>query len=456
MSRDLKGNAAAQQAGILASMARAHEKMLREIYFQKLQRKQNAKAIEENKKLLKRVSELESMIDNKSNSSSNSHSATKIASLEDKIKSLELENSKLKAAADVQPSEGNTNDLEEENKKLRKKIEELQSNEELKAVISRNKMLEVENMRMERKIHEMEGIERHHQPMPIPPPRGFGVTSEERIAGLEHRVADLEHLEQVSPRVRSGSPASIHERHSLSPRMGVGPTQGGLFTVRVACDVHGKKYNARFSFPSIPTMGALINTVNSFYGAVARVSHPPGCPPIPFSLAALQVFDAMQQRWVDLTDPFMISSDAQLFCFQQASVWHPDRPGTIPTAEDVLTWTSLPGSPTRSVPISDPPSLSVMIVSVFRDLDVTGTGHVRFQDLRDGLSRYSMEVVTLSSIDLFKKIDRKNDGVITYDEWMAFARDKPRFIEAMYCMALDSKGDSHQFDVSSPVLRKHY
>ena len=441
----VKDSAAAQQAGILASMARAHEKMLREIYFQKLQRKKNEKTAEENKNLLKRIKELEA-----GGITENDNSKT--AELEEKVKSLTQENSKLKAAAASNGKDGN---LAEENEQLREKIKKLQSNEELKAVTARNKMLEVENMRMERKIHEMGGIEvptgRSIQPTQQ---RTVRLSSEERIMGLENRISDLEHLEQLSPRVRGSSP--IRDRqHSQSPRLH-DMTSSNFFTVRVACDVHGKKFNVRFSFPSIPTMGILINTVNSYYDSIARVSHPPGCPTVPFSLAALQVFDSMQQRWVDLNDPFMITTDAQLFCFQQASVWHPDRPGTIPAAEDVITWSSTPGSPKRAVPISEPPSLSVMIVSVFRDLDISGTGHVRFQDLRDGMTRYCMELATINSIDLFKKIDRKNDGIITYDEWMAFARDKPRFIEAMYCKALDSKDDGHQFDVSSPVLRKYY
>ncbi|KAJ9453456.1 calmodulin-like protein containing EF hand domain [Diplonema papillatum] len=219
----------------------------------------------------------------------------------------------------------------------------------------------------------------------------------------------------------------------------------GRLTARVACDVHGIKQNVRLSFKPVPTMTTLLNAVNAVYEVIARATHPAGCPDVPFSLAALQVFDAVSQRWVNLTDPQMIAPDAQLFCFQHASVWHPDRPGTIPKAEDVETWVAASSAPKRTLSSSELPTRAVMAATVFKDMNPAGDGIVRFADLREKLRCCGVELVGSTPSELFAKIDRNRDSMITTDEWADFCKVQPRLLEAIYINGVCGKADSTPF-----------
>eukprot|EP01064_Diplonema_japonicum_P006128 TRINITY_DN1406_c0_g1_i1.p1 TRINITY_DN1406_c0_g1~~TRINITY_DN1406_c0_g1_i1.p1 ORF type:complete len:631 (+),score=180.60 TRINITY_DN1406_c0_g1_i1:49-1941(+) len=494
----MKKSFSAQQAGIIASMARAHEKMLREIYYQKLQRGRNKNVESENSELKKRIAELESGQNLKKSfgaqqagviasmakahekmlrevyyqklqrrkMNENEDYKKKASALEAKVAELEEAN---KATAALLEATNEHNAVAQalvlENEKLKKLLESqepfqsqspshVQSDKggtEVDSLLRANKRLELENMRLERRVHELEGIPMLEQAV------RQGSPTDMRVMELEQRVNELEALSpRLSPRHETMSHAhspmaSRSPMVAQSPLEPVGhspmakpgashvPSTSAPFTVRVACDVHGVKHNVRLSFIGVPTMSNLINAVDNYFDTVARVNHPPGCPDVPFSLAALQIFDTTLQKWVNLTDPFMISDDAQLFCFQQASVWHPDRPGTIPVPDTVETWIALPNSPQR-VALREVPNKTVMIIQVFKDMDCLNGGVLQYNDFREALSRYGMELLTSTSGELFTKIDKKKDGVITTDEWVDYCRENPRFVEALYCKSNDTRG----------------
>ena len=441
---------AAQQAGIVASMARAHEKMLREIYYQKLGRKQTQKALASNTSLTEEVARLRGEADTMKN-------------LYEQTKQLAEAGSEHRAVTD---------ELVRDNESLRARLRELDASptspgsaapagagggaDEFQTLKSRAKRLEIENMKLERQLTELTGgtpsaalVPHVPSQVVLPPPLPLhtspGHVVEDRVSDLEARVRDLEVL--ASPRaadqpflqnaLQPPPSATDHAAAAAAPSL----LPPAPFTVRVACDVHGVKHNVRLAFHHQPSMVALVNAVNTCYDSAARASHPHGCPDVPFSLAALQIFDAAQQRWVDLTDAHLSSGtlDPQLFSFQQASVWHPDRPGTIPQADLTETWLALADGPARSSAVTAPPPRSVMVVTVFKDMDAAGEGHLTYAAFRNAVARYGLELAGQTTAELFEKVDRRRDGVITRDEWIEHCKEHPRYIETLYFKSVDSK-----------------
>eukprot|EP00754_Rhynchopus_humris_P006221 Rhum_TRINITY_DN13030_c0_g1::Rhum_TRINITY_DN13030_c0_g1_i2::g.56462::m.56462 len=452
---------AAQQAGIVASMARAHEKMLREIYYQKLARKQTQKALASNASLTEEVERLRVEADTMKN-------------LYEQTKQLAEAGTEHRAV---------TEELVKDNEALRARLRELDASpagsaaaappaggaaggaDELQTLKSRAKRLEIENMKLERQLTELTGgtpsaalVPHVPSQVVLPPPLPLhtspGHVVEDRVSDLEARVRDLEVL--ASPRAADQPflppPPSADHAAATYPTAAAAAapsllppapaaTSSAPFTVRVACDVHGVKHNVRLAFHHQPSMVALVNAVNTCYDSAARASHPHGCPDVPFSLAALQIFDAAQQRWVDLTDAHLSSGalDPQLFSFQQASVWHPDRPGTIPQADLTETWLALADGPARSSAVTAPPPRSVMVVTVFKDMDAAGEGHLTYAAFRNAVARYGLELAGQTTAELFEKVDRRRDGVITRDEWIEHCKEHPRYIETLYFKSVDSK-----------------
>ena len=440
-TKRLTDSQAAQQAAVLASMAKAHDKMLRDIYFQKLQRGRNAKVQSE-------VTELKALLDEAKGALAAQQQAARSPPPpppSDDTTALREENAALKTLVEQtkrlaeagMEHRGVTAEVLEENQRLQLRVRDLERSAEVSGVApldvgetqllrSRVKRLEIENMKLERRVHDLasgppesppaEVYPRHAPPSP---------PVDRRVGELEMRVRDLE--------VR-GSPRREEGMITVTAGAAAG------FTARVACDVHGVKHNVRLCFYQQPAMAVLVNAVDLCYDISARASHPPGCPDAPFTLAALQIFDAAQQRWVDLTESLLANTkDPQLFCFQHSSVWHPDRPGTIPVAETVDTWLTVPGGPKRSAAVTSPPPRSVMVVTVFKEMLTGGEVHFLYSDFRAAVQRLGLELTGVTAGELFAQIDRRRDGVVTRDEWVDHCKEHPHFIETLYFKALDAR-----------------
>ena len=206
------------------------------------------------------------------------------------------------------------------------------------------------------------------------------------------------------------------------------------FTVAVAADIYGDKKNKLVTFPLCPGLNELVNAVESVYDTCARASRPAGYADVPFRAQAMQIRDAASGTWIDLGSAAQLSDGAQLFCFQPNGVWHTDAPGPIPAPDEGATWLSSArkGAGRTSQDTGPPPTLTEKLRHVFHSMDTANKGCCRYADVRETLVKCGVEFTTLSSADLFKAADADGDGLVAYDEWVAFALKNGSVVDALY------------------------
>eukprot|EP01064_Diplonema_japonicum_P016571 TRINITY_DN24577_c0_g1_i1.p1 TRINITY_DN24577_c0_g1~~TRINITY_DN24577_c0_g1_i1.p1 ORF type:complete len:302 (+),score=59.75 TRINITY_DN24577_c0_g1_i1:46-951(+) len=206
-----------------------------------------------------------------------------------------------------------------------------------------------------------------------------------------------------------------------SPVPGMAEDAGAPFALRIATDIYGKKYNREFSFTDIPLVHDMINIAEGQYDVIGRSNRPPGYPDIPYQTQTFQLFDSLQEKWVDLYSSQQLVTGAQLYCFQPESIWHGDIQEGIPTSERIKTWVSCGGRVSRTACDSGiPPSQSEKIRSTFSEADIGNKGFLIFNDMTQIFARCEMQLTTLSLEDLFMEADTDGDGNISYEEWVAF------------------------------------
>eukprot|EP01059_Diplonema_ambulator_P003092 TRINITY_DN12734_c0_g1_i2.p1 TRINITY_DN12734_c0_g1~~TRINITY_DN12734_c0_g1_i2.p1 ORF type:complete len:335 (+),score=85.55 TRINITY_DN12734_c0_g1_i2:713-1717(+) len=196
------------------------------------------------------------------------------------------------------------------------------------------------------------------------------------------------------------------------------------FTLRIATDIYGKKYNREFTFSEVPLVHDMINVVEGQYDAIGRSKRPPGYPDIPFQAQTFQMFDSLQEKWTDLYSSQQLVSGAQLYCFQPESIWHSDIQEGVPVSQRIKTWVSSGGRVLRMACDSGiPPSHSEKIRSTFAEADIGNKGFLIFNDMSQLLTRCEMQLTTATVEELFLEADTDGDGNISYEEWVAFCLD---------------------------------
>ncbi|KAJ9436734.1 calmodulin-like protein containing EF hand domain [Diplonema papillatum] len=195
----------------------------------------------------------------------------------------------------------------------------------------------------------------------------------------------------------------------------------GPFALRVAADIFGKKYNRELVFPVHPLIADLINATESQLDAVGRAHRPAGFPDVPFQAQSFQVFDDLQDKWLDLYSSQQLRPGCQLYCFQPQSIWHSDVQEGIPESTPVVTWITGTGRVTRTAMDSGiPPSHSEKLRSCFSELDAGSKGFLVFQDVINGLQRAEIQLLSCSAEQLFMTADLDGNGQVSYEEWAAF------------------------------------
>eukprot|EP00756_Hemistasia_phaeocysticola_P058201 Hpha_TRINITY_DN34827_c0_g1::TRINITY_DN34827_c0_g1_i1::g.167765::m.167765 len=121
-----------------------------------------------------------------------------------------------------------------------------------------------------------------------------------------------------------------------------------VFSVRVATDIFGIKYNRAFEFPQRPLMRHLINVVESHFDILGRARRPTGCPDKQFRAHTFQLYDELLDHWADLFSSEQLTDTCQLCCFQPESLWHSDLQEAMPPAEPTEAWCTPESYPARS------------------------------------------------------------------------------------------------------------
>lgn len=195
-------------------------------------------------------------------------------------------------------------------------------------------------------------------------------------------------------------------------------------------------------------MTELINAIESYFDIEARSSRPAGYPDVPFKIETLQVYDEILLRWVDLYASSQMTNGGQVFCFQPESIWHSDAQDIIPDAKQEVTWTTPVGSPRRARAATDAgvaPALSEKLRSVFYDIDATNKGYVLYSDLRAAFDKCDIAFTYSTIGELFTQADANRSGHVTYDEWVRFAINFPRVVDALFFRLRDIYQDRSAF-----------
>lgn len=194
-----------------------------------------------------------------------------------------------------------------------------------------------------------------------------------------------------------------------------------MFQVDVGTDLYDNKVNKRLEWSVRPTLQELLDRITWAFENESRLSRPVGVPDLPFRVEAVQVYDDILRRWVDLYSASQLYHGVQLFCFQPASPWHNDQPGDLPP-------------PTTCIRADLPrvtPALSEKLRSVFFRCD-KGKGFVTYSDLIDAFQDSGMLWSHSTVGDYFTVADLNRNGRITYDEWVDFALRYPHVIDGLY------------------------
>eukprot|EP01064_Diplonema_japonicum_P004854 TRINITY_DN13196_c0_g1_i1.p1 TRINITY_DN13196_c0_g1~~TRINITY_DN13196_c0_g1_i1.p1 ORF type:complete len:331 (+),score=82.00 TRINITY_DN13196_c0_g1_i1:239-1231(+) len=234
------------------------------------------------------------------------------------------------------------------------------------------------------------------------------------------------------------------------------------FTINVAADLYGKKYNSKMSFPLCPEMVELLNAVESCFDVKARANRPPGYADVPFKAQALQLHDTGMKKWVDVSSTTQLVDGCQVFCFQPDSIWHTDAKGVIPQAAECLTWvsTELRRKSREAGDSGPPPSLTEKLRSVFYAMDTKGKGCVQYSDLRSLVAASEIDFTITSTSEVFTSADANNDGMITYDEWVQFSLTNTNVVDAIFFKQKDRSRvtkpnpDSNSWLASVPAVQQ--
>ena len=196
------------------------------------------------------------------------------------------------------------------------------------------------------------------------------------------------------------------------------------FSLNVATDLYGRKYNTTLEFAAVPTMSELLLVVEGNFEREAQLVLPNGPA---FKAQTMQVFDDVLQRWVDLHTPGQLRAGAQLFVFQPPSVEHSDVQAPIPTAK--YTADSYLGSPTRArvaTELGINAALSEKLRRVYAELE-TAAKVVPVAALQAYFQRYSVEWTPAVVGELAHAT-----GELSFEQWAHWAALHPALVDGLY------------------------
>ena len=183
------------------------------------------------------------------------------------------------------------------------------------------------------------------------------------------------------------------------------------FKIRVACELNGSKHNAMFLFKPPPgSVDEVVSEAQRFYGEEAASRGGEG-----FHIASLQVYDAVNSRWTDVTDASQLSDGCQLFAFQQTGSATPPPTQPAPPRTDVT-----------------PATITSTEASAFTTLDIKADGVLTLDEMIEAFRKLGLRFTPNQVQDLFIVADADRDGVVTPAEFSQFAAKFPTVIESIH------------------------
>jgi len=131
------------------------------------------------------------------------------------------------------------------------------------------------------------------------------------------------------------------------------------FTLRVATDLFAEKTNFELDFATVPSLPELRLRAESIFQREQDVRKPQDYTGEPFRTDHMQVFDAGQTQWVELSSSTQLTNGCQIYFFQPVNRWHNDAQGGLPSAVKPPVLGG--GAPPSSIARLSPPGLTSSI-----------------------------------------------------------------------------------------------
>eukprot|EP00662_Eupelagonemidae_sp_cell21_P013955 gene13955-6996_t len=340
-----------------ASMSRAHEKMLREVYFQKLARQKEHKRVKERDGLAAELKELRQQQQQQQQPAIAQSRAAQQAGMTKMLREVYLQ--------------------------------KLQRQKEHKALVAEVAQLraggrrDISQSRAAQQAGMTASLSRAHEKML----REVYLQKLQRQKEHKRLVAENRELRLRAPSVPSPpphTPVCVELGVGGSSANGDGAVVAGLRRTVAELEKQRDALRARCS--------DLDRAAGAHWDVAARSYRRDGAPDLPFHVAAVQVYEGRDKSWSDFESIARLAPDAQLFCFQPESPWHPDVGGAIPPAcEDAVAWVPAGTAPRRGRTAASQPPASGRATATFRLLGRGGVV-VRLADFDDGLRRACMSL----------------------------------------------------------------
>eukprot|EP00756_Hemistasia_phaeocysticola_P049296 Hpha_TRINITY_DN23755_c0_g1::TRINITY_DN23755_c0_g1_i1::g.93148::m.93148 len=198
------------------------------------------------------------------------------------------------------------------------------------------------------------------------------------------------------------------------------------FVVLAAAEMYGEKVNIEHSFIARPSLSELRALVQSTFGLEHAVSRPEGHLGPPFAVDSLNIYDDATGEWGELTEAAQLSNWCQVYVLQPSTPWHSETQKPLPPPQKPMR-AALPDT-------SDPAEKAR---AVFDELDVNGDGVLEPEEVRRGFRTLGVGFDVSTVEDVFRQADRNMDGLVTPDEWQAFASLYPTLTDCLYYRSRD-------------------
>eukprot|EP00754_Rhynchopus_humris_P015983 Rhum_TRINITY_DN14488_c15_g1::Rhum_TRINITY_DN14488_c15_g1_i1::g.92685::m.92685 len=275
------------------------------------------------------------------------------------------------------------------------------------------------------------------------------------------------------------------------------------FTMLVCADLFSDKVNLEIPFPEKPTLEELRSHVQNQFTAEMRALQPPNMAAIDqFVVSRVQIYDDVNNSWVDLSSPQQLHEFDQLYCFQPLNPWQndlqkdlpPPRPPTVPVpfTGGGGAWSgqqpvSQPAAALAAAPLQlsyqqpqAPPSqpmyvggglpqphslaaasgerpnipLEERIRVSFQEIDEQRKGWVDSTELERAFRNRGIDFSASTVNELFQKADGTREGRLDAQKWHHFATVYPNTVDAVYYRGRDMRSEQHLRDEMAGAQRE--
>jgi hypothetical protein len=214
------------------------------------------------------------------------------------------------------------------------------------------------------------------------------------------------------------------------------------FTLHMAADLHGRHIRFSLSFAECPSIVDLVKATEKHIKEQEKESAKY------YHIQTFQVFDDILQKWVDVYDSSQLSNECHVFVLQPESFWVPlhSKKESIAQEDDGAEQckSTIPAPYRRQPSEHEIPSGTLYkIRSVFLKLSTEHQGeYIVWKDLSKALDDVNHPFDTLDVGDVH--------GHIPYNEWVAFAMERPDILDALFYQGVGHKHKTEGEETPKP------